>query len=191
MQKRFLLQLCAGFVIALGVAKAWAQAPTNVVLKTTQGTIVVELNAAKAPKTVENFLTYVKNGHYNGTVFHRVIQHFMIQGGGFTKDMQQKATRPPIAIESRNGLKNTRGSIAMARTNDPNSATSQFFINVVDNPNLDFPSFDGHGYTVFGRVIHGMDVVDKIRAVRTGNVGFHQDVPLEPVIIESATIQKD
>ena len=153
---------------------------------TSAGDIVVELDAEKAPKTVANFLAYVKAGHYNGTVFHRVIPTFMIQGGGMTPDMKEKPTRPPIALESKNGLSNVRGSIAMARTNDPNSATSQFFISVKDNAFLDAAnSRDGHGYAVFGKVVSGMDVVDKIRAVPTGP----NDVPTQPVIIKSTTVE--
>jgi peptidyl-prolyl cis-trans isomerase A (cyclophilin A) len=130
----------------------------------------------------------VRAGFYNGTVFHRVIENFMVQGGGFTADMKQKPTRAAIAAESTNGLKNERGTIAMARTSDPNSATSQFFINVVDNPRLDYPSFDGTGYTVFGRVVEGLDVVDKIKATATGNVGPHGNVPLKPILIQSAKV---
>lgn len=166
---------------------AFAQSP-RVELKTSQGAIVVELDQEKAPKTVENFLEYVKAGHYNGTIFHRVITDFMIQGGGFAAGMKQKPTRAPIAIESKNGLKNDRGTIAMARTMDPNSATSQFFINVVDNGMLNYPGGDGFGYTVFGKVVQGMDVVDAIRKVKTGNAGGHQNVPTEDVVIQAATI---
>ena len=161
-------------------------------LHTNLGTIVLELDADKAPETVRNFLAYVENGHYDNTVFHRVIKDFMIQGGGFEAGsaMNQKPTQAPIQNEAANGLKNTRGSIAMARTQDPHSATAQFFINTVDNDFLDFkaPSGQGWGYCVFGEVTEGLDVVDKIRAVRTGNKGFHQDVPIEDVIIESATL---
>lgn len=154
------------------------------------GDIVLELDAAKAPKTVENFLRYLKSGHYDGTVFHRVIPGFMIQGGGFTPDMQQKPTLSPIPLESRNGLTNARGTVAMARTMVPDSATAQFFINVVDNPFLDAAnSRDGHGYAVFGRVLSGMEVVDKIRAVPTGNRGGHQNVPSEPVTIRKVTLE--
>ena len=181
---RALLLLAAGLGVVMVV-----QAQT-VKLSTTVGDITVELDAAKAPKTVENFVAYVRAGHYDGTVFHRVIDGFMIQGGGFTPDMNQKPTRPPIPIESRNGLKNDRGTIAMARTADPNSATSQFFINVVNNPRLDFPSFDGHGYTVFGKVTAGLDVVDKIRGVATTTRGPHANVPVEPVVIRKATLEK-
>ena len=159
-------------------------------LTTNHGVIALELNAEKAPKTVANFLAYVEAGHYDGTVFHRVIKNFMIQGGGFKVGMDQKPTQAPIENEAGNGLKNKRGSIAMARTGDPHSATAQFFINVVDNDFLDFkaPSGQGWGYCVFGEVVEGMDVVDKIRAVATGNKGFHQDVPKEDVIIEKAEI---
>ncbi|MBS0292705.1 MAG: peptidyl-prolyl cis-trans isomerase [Proteobacteria bacterium] len=157
---------------------------------TSMGDIVVQLDAAKAPKTVENFLSYVRDKHYNGTIFHRVIDGFMIQGGGFTADMVQKPTKPPIPLEAGNGLKNDKYTIAMARTGDPNSATAQFFINVKDNAMLNAPSPDGHGYTVFGKVVEGQDVVDKIKAVATGNRGPHQNVPTTPVIIESATLVK-
>jgi peptidyl-prolyl cis-trans isomerase A (cyclophilin A) len=180
----------AGVLAAgLGLVALGAAAQT-VKLATSAGDITIELDAAKAPKSVENFVAYVRAGHYDGTVFHRVIDGFMIQGGGFSADMNQKPTRPPIPIESRNGLKNERGTIAMARTADPNSATSQFFINVVNNPRLDFPSFDGHGYTVFGKVSAGLDVVDKIRAVATTTRGPHQNVPVEPVVIRKATLEK-
>jgi peptidyl-prolyl cis-trans isomerase A (cyclophilin A) len=179
----------ATLVLGLGLALG-AQAQT-VKLKTSMGDIVVQLDAAKAPRTVANFTEYVKAGHYDGTVFHRVIGSFMIQGGGFTPDMNQKPTREPIPLESRNGLSNQRGTIAMARTANPNSATAQFFINVVDNPFLDAAnSQDGNGYAVFGKVVGGMDVVDKIKAVRTANKGPHQNVPVEPVIIKQATLEK-
>jgi peptidyl-prolyl cis-trans isomerase A (cyclophilin A) len=177
----------AALTAALAAAPAWAQ---KVRLATTMGDIVVELDAAKAPKTVDNFVQYVKAGHYDGTVFHRVIPNFMIQGGGFTPDMTQKATRAPIPLESRNGLSNVRGTLAMARTAVPDSATAQFFINVVDNAFLDQPNArDGAGYAVFGKVVAGMDVVDKIRAVPTGNRGPHQNVPLQPVVITKATLE--
>ena len=163
----------------------------NVKISTSMGDIVVQLDPVKAPKTVENFVQYVKAGHYNGTIFHRVIDGFMIQGGGMTPDMNEKKTRAPIPLESRNGLTNQRGTLAMARTNVPDSATAQFFINVVDNNFLDAArSPDGNGYAVFGKVIQGMDVVDKIRKVPTGNKGMHGDVPREPVLIKSATIEK-
>ena len=163
----------------------------KVKLATSAGDIVVELDAAKAPKTVDNFVAYVKAGHYDGTVFHRVIPTFMIQGGGMTADLKEKPTRPPIPLESRNGLRNVRGSIAMARTNDPNSATSQFFINVKDNDRLDAANArDGNGYAVFGKVVSGMEVVDKIRDAPTGSKGMHDDVPLAPITINKATLEK-
>jgi peptidyl-prolyl cis-trans isomerase A (cyclophilin A) len=182
-------RLTLAAAIALGaVTLAHAQ---KVKLATTAGDIVVELDAAKAPKTVDNFVTYVKAGHYDGTVFHRVIDNFMIQGGGMTADMKEKPTRAPIPLESRNGLVNARGTIAMARTMDPNSATAQFFINVKDNDFLNAASArDGNGYAVFGKVVAGMDVIDRIKVVATGNKGMHQNVPLEPVTIKSATLEK-
>ncbi len=157
---------------------------------TSLGSFTLQLDAEKAPKTVENFLAYVKAGHYDGTVFHRVIKNFMIQGGGFAPGMKQKDTNAPIENEAANGLKNKRGTIAMARTNDPHSATAQFFINVVDNDFLDFkaPMGQGWGYCVFGEVTEGMDVIDAIRGVRTGSKGFHQDVPVEDVVIEKAEV---
>ena len=172
-------------ILAAGIPLA-ASAQT-VKLATSLGEVVLELDAAKAPKTVENFVQYVKAGHYDGTVFHRVIENFMIQGGGMTADMNEKPTRAPIPLESRNGLSNVRGSIAMARTADPNSATAQFFINVKDNAFLDRArSRDNAGYCVFGKVIEGMDVVDKIKEVKTKELipGF-SDVPVEDVVIES------
>ncbi|WP_042428814.1 peptidylprolyl isomerase [Comamonas granuli] len=154
----------------------------------TPGVITLELDAAHAPKCTENFLTYVKQGHYDGTVFHRVIKGFMIQGGGFTADMKQKPTLAPIENEAANGLKNDAYTIAMARTNDPHSATAQFFINVVDNAFLNHtsPTPQGWGYAVFGKVIQGQDVVDAIRKVRTTRKGFHDDVPFDPVVIDKA-----
>lgn len=162
----------------------------KVVMETSKGNIELELDAAKAPITVENFVKYAKKGHYEGLIFHRVIPGFMIQGGGFTSDMSQKAVDAPIAIESKNGLKNARGTIAMARTSDPNSATSQFFINVKDNANLDYPSFDGYGYAVFGKVTAGLDVCDAIVSVPTKQVGPHGDVPVEPILIKSVKISE-
>ena len=164
---------------------AWAadKAP-QVQLKTSMGDIVLELYPDKAPKTVENFLAYVKSGHYNGTVFHRVINNFMIQGGGYDRSGNEKPTRAPVQNEAGNGLRNDRGWVAMARTSAPHSASAQFFINVVDNQRLNYPSFDGWGYAVFGKVTKGMDVVDKIKAVPTGP----RDVPQSSVIIESASI---
>lgn len=172
------------------VANVQAQDAPKVKLATSMGDIVVQLDPAKAPKTVENFLAYVNDKHYDGTVFHRVINGFMIQGGGFTADMLPKTTRPPIPLEANNGLKNDTYTIAMARTGNPNSATSQFFINVKDNAMLNAPSPDGHGYAVFGKVIEGTAVVDKIKAVATGNKGPHQNVPTTPVTITSATVVK-
>ena len=159
-------------------------------LHTNFGVIALELDAEKAPETVKNFLTYAEAGHYDNTIFHRVIDGFMIQGGGFGPGMKEKKTRSPIKNEADNGLKNERYTIAMARTSDPHSASAQFFINVADNAFLDFkmPSGNGWGYCVFGKVVEGTDVVDKIRSVKTGNAGFHQDVPIEDVIIERAEI---
>jgi peptidyl-prolyl cis-trans isomerase A (cyclophilin A) len=176
------LLIAASALCASGAALA-----QKVRFATTAGDIVVALDAAKAPKTVANFLQYVKAGHYDGTIFHRVINNFMIQGGGMTADMKEKDTRAPIPLESRNGLLNQRGTIAMARTPDPNSATAQFFINVKDNDFLNqAQARDGNGYAVFGKVIEGMDVVDKIRAVPTGP----GDVPLQPIVIKKATVEK-
>jgi len=182
----------AGIALAaiFSVAPAQAEDAPKVKLATSMGDIVVQLDPAKAPKTVENFLAYVKDKHYDGTVFHRVIDGFMIQGGGFTADMVQKPTKAPIPLEASNGLKNDTYTIAMARTGNPNSATSQFFINVKDNAMLNAPNPDGHGYAVFGKVISGTDVVDKIKAVPTGNKGPHQNVPTTPVTITSATLVK-
>jgi peptidyl-prolyl cis-trans isomerase B (cyclophilin B) len=159
-------------------------------LHTNFGTIVLELDAAKAPETVKNFLAYVEAGHYDNTIFHRVIDGFMIQGGGFEPGMSQKPTNAPIQNEAANGLKNDRYTIAMARTGDPHSATAQFFINVKDNTFLNHtaPSGQGWGYCVFGKVIEGMDVVDKIKGVKTGSKGFHQDVPVDDVIIQKAEV---
>lgn len=163
-----------------------AEAP-QVLLKTNMGDIVLELNQEKAPVSTQNFLQYVKSGQYKGTIFHRVIPNFMIQGGGFTADMQEKPTRAPIKNEAGNGLKNDAYTIAMARTSNPQSATAQFFINTKNNDFLNYPGQDGWGYTVFGKVIKGTDVVDKIRQVKTGSVGPYQDVPVQAVIIESAS----
>ena len=183
------LLFCAALTLGATAASAQGTAP-RVALETSEGRIVIELAPKEAPKTVDNFLAYVKAGHYDGTVFHRVIPTFMVQGGGFGPDMSERSTRPPIPLESKNGLKNTRGTVAMARRSDPNSATAQFFINVVDNPRLDYPSFDGNGYAVFGKVVEGMDVVDRIKDVPTGNRGQHQNVPLTPVTIKSARVVK-
>ena len=165
-------------------------AAVHILMTTTVGPMTLELDTDSAPKTVENFLAYVASGHYDGTIFHRVIDNFMIQGGGFSTDMEQKSTQAPIENEANNGLKNTRGTIAMARTQDPHSATAQFFINVSENDFLNHTgeNMQGWGYAVFGKVTEGEDVLDKIRGVQTGNQGGHQDVPLEPIIIESVTV---
>jgi len=179
-----------GIIFALFFSFSALAAGPQVELKTNLGFIKIELDPEKAPLTVKNFLQYVKDGHYNGTLFHRVIPGFMIQGGGFTPDFTQKPTRSPVRNEATNGLRNTVGTIAMARTSDPHSATAQFFINVADNTSLDFrfPTQAGYGYCVFGKVIAGMDVVEKIVRVATGDHPPHQNVPLKPVVIERATI---
>jgi peptidyl-prolyl cis-trans isomerase A (cyclophilin A) len=183
------MKLRSLFVLSAAVVAPGAlAADPQIDVKTSMGNIRVELYPAKAPKTVENFLQYVKDGHYDGTIFHRVIPGFMVQGGGMKADMSEKKTRPPIPIESKNGLKNDVGWLAMARTSDPNSATSQFFINVNKNDFLNYPGQDGNGYTVFGKIVDGMDVVNKIVAVPTGNKGMHQNVPQKPVVIESMTV---
>ena len=177
-----------GAALSLAAMGAWAQ---SVRFETTEGDFVVKVDAKAAPLTVKNFLYYVRMGFYNGTIFHRVIPSFMVHGGGFTPDMQQKRTLSGIPLESHNGLSNVRGSVAMARTGEPNSATSQFFVNVVDNARLDAAqAADGHGYAVFGQVTEGMDVIDKIRAVPTEQKGMHRDVPVKPVIIKKATLEK-
>lgn len=162
----------------------------NVVLTTSMGAITLELDAKKAPKTVENFIAYVKSGHYDGTIFHRVMDNFMVQGGGFTDKMVQKPTKAAVKNEADNGLKNDKYTVAMARTSDPHSATAQFFINVADNEFLNFssPTERGWGYTVFGKVTAGTDVIDKIKKVKTGNSGFHQNVPQEPITILKAEV---
>ena len=192
-----ILFLCALFVLpaAAGHAAAGrtnpAQAKNDIVrLETGLGDIIIELDNAKAPLSAANFKNYVKSGFYDGTIFHRVIRDFMIQGGGFTPEMKQKHTQAPIRNEADNKLGNKKYTVAMARTNDPHSATAQFFINVKDNSFLDHkaPSGDGWGYAVFGRVIQGMEVVDRIAKVKTGNKAGHQDVPLEPVIIVKAVM---
>ena len=159
-------------------------------MQTSIGNIVIELDAEKAPKTTENFLTYVREGFYDGTIFHRVINNFMVQGGGFDATMKQKQTHAPVENEANNGLKNDRYTLAMARTADPHSATAQFFINVADNDFLNFtaPTPNGWGYAVFGKVVEGTEVVDKMKVVKTGNRGFHQDVPAENIVIEKATV---
>ena len=177
-------------VFALLASSALSALAANpmVELKTTQGDIVVEVFADKAPKSADNFIQYVKDGFYNGTVFHRVIDGFMIQGGGFDADMKQKSTRAPIENEARNGLRNEVGTLAMARTADPHSASSQFFINLVANTALDYPSRDGWGYAVFGKVVKGLEVVESIAKQPTANRGFHQNVPVEAVIVNSARV---
>jgi peptidyl-prolyl cis-trans isomerase B (cyclophilin B) len=159
-----------------------------VLFTTNMGNIKVELDAEKAPKTVENFLHYVNAGHYNGTIFHRVIGDFMVQGGGFEVGMKQKPTTQTVENEAKNGLKNDVYTLAMARTSDPHSASAQFFINVKNNSFLDYPGQDGWGYAVFGKVVEGTDVVDQIRKVKTSRSGMHADVPVEPVIIEKAEV---
>ncbi len=189
--KRFWLALGSAALIASTSAHAQTAASAahpQVLLKTTDGDIRLELYPEKAPKTVANFLDYVKSGQYNGTIFHRVIRGFMIQGGGYTASFNEKPTRAPIPIESRNGLKNAVGTIAMARTSDPNSATDQFFINTVDNAGLDYPNPDGNGYAVFGKVVSGMEVVKKIEGTPTTTRGPMADVPQQPIVIESASV---
>lgn len=187
-----LMKLCAALaLVAVCALPAFAAAPNPAVkLETSMGDIVLRLDAAKAPISVENFVNYVKAGHYDGTIFHRVIPNFMVQGGGMTPDMKEKPTGKPIKNEAANGLKNQKYTVAMARTSDPNSATSQFFINVQDNPFLDYkaPTAQGWGYAVFGKVLKGQEVVDKIKAVTTGRRGMHDDVPREAVILKKATI---
>jgi cyclophilin family peptidyl-prolyl cis-trans isomerase len=177
-----------GIIAALSLSSAAAWAAPTLELQTSMGRIVVELDAEKAPKSAANFLQYARDGFYNGTIFHRVIPGFMIQGGGFDSGMNKKPTRDAIENEARNGLKNRRGTIAMARTMDPHSATAQFFINHSDNLPLDYPSRDGWGYAVFGKVTEGMDVVDKIAKVPTSNAGMHGDVPRTPIVIQSVKI---
>ena len=191
-RRRALLLIAALAWLPVGAARSESlkrKAPM-VKLQTNFGPITLELDEKAAPETVANFLHYARDGHYDGTIFHRVIDGFMIQGGGFTPAMEQKATRQPIQNEAHNGLKNAAYSIAMARTPNPHSATSQFFINVADNAFLDYrePSASGYGYCVFGKVVEGKDVVDRIRKVRTGMRAGHQDVPVEDVIIERAEV---
>lgn len=180
---RALLACC---LVATGAAHA--QALTQVRFQTSMGSFVVELYPAKTPKTVQNFVQYVQDKHFDGTIFHRVIGDFMVQGGGFTPDMAQKPTRAPIPLEIDRSLKNDRGMLAMARTGNPNSATAQFFINVVDNPMLNAPQPDGYGYAVFGKVISGMDTIDAIRGVATRNQNGFQNVPATPITINTATV---
>ncbi len=190
MRKLFLLCLLLAVFLPWPTVQAQAGGKTMVTLQTTKGDIVLELDAEKAPQTTKNFLQYVKDGFYDGTIFHRVIPGFMVQGGGFTKDMTQKLTRAPIENEAQNGLKNDRYTIAMARTQDPHSATAQFFINVADNDFLNHsaPTMQGWGYAVFGRVVKGQDVVDAIAGVPTSSRYPHQNVPVKDVVIKKAVI---
>jgi peptidyl-prolyl cis-trans isomerase A (cyclophilin A) len=196
MTKRTLLKLPLIALMAgtfYGMSFDAAAANPQVLLKTSMGELTIELYPDKAPKTVENFLKYVAAGHYSGTIFHRVIGNFMIQGGGFTREFYKgspapKPTQKPIELESQNGLRNDAGWVAMARTARPESATSQFFINTVDNPSLNYPAPDGYGYAVFGKVVKGMDTVAKIRGAQTIAVGSFSDVPFEPIMIDSATL---
>ena len=187
MFSRFLCILLA----STAVVAANASVNPRVELKTSQGTMVIELYPQQAPKSVANFLRYVKDGYYKDTIFHRVIDGFMIQGGGFTEKMVQKETRGTITNEAANGLKNEPGTLAMARTSDPHSASSQFFINLKHNEFLDYPGRDGWGYAVFGKVVEGMDVVEKIAKMQTANSGMHQNVPITPAIILSAKLLTD
>lgn len=181
-----LIVFCLTFLFAFSV---FAKSPV-VVVETNMGTMEIELNEEKAPITVKNFLSYVDDKFYDGLIFHRVINGFMIQGGGYYPDMKEKKTKAPIKNEARNGLRNDIGTIAMARTSDPDSATSQFYINVNDNNSLNYPSPDGHGYAVFGKVISGMHVVNRIKMVKTGNLHGHANVPMDPVIIKSIRRKK-
>ena len=183
---RFLMVFCG---VTLGTAVMAAE-PPQVELKTSMGDIVLELDQERAPKSVANFLSYVKSGHYKGTIFHRVINDFMIQGGGLNAKLVTKRTGTPVKNEAQNGLKNMPYSVAMARSADPDSATSQFFINVAENTSLDYPGKDGFGYTVFGRVVQGQDVVDKIKGVLVDDVRGHQNVPVIPIVIKSAAVVK-
>jgi len=187
----FFFVIAARALLAIGLAlpmTGQAQNTTQVRFQTTMGNFVVELYPAKAPKTVQNFVQYAQDKHFDGTIFHRVIDGFMVQGGGFTPDMAQKPTRSPIPLEIDRSLKNERGTIAMARTGNPNSATAQFFINLVDNANLNAPQPDGYGYAVFGKVISGMETIDAIRSVATRNQGGYQNVPSTPITITTATV---
>ena len=188
--------VAAAFALAaamqlFALTEALAQEAPRVKFVTTAGNFVVELYPDKAPKTVANFLQYVKDKHYDGTLFHRVIDNFMVQGGGYDSKYRQKPTRPPVALEASNGLKNEVGTLAMARTSDPNSATSQFFINVKDNAMLNAPAPDGFGYTVFGKVVSGTETIQKIKSTATGAAGpFASDAPKTPILINSATLEK-
>jgi cyclophilin family peptidyl-prolyl cis-trans isomerase len=185
---RSALWACLGCLLVGTLStQVFAEGNTMVVIKTSKGDIKLELFADKSPVTVENFLTYVKNGHYDGTIFHRVIDGFMVQGGGMDMNMKEKKTLPPIKNEASNGVSNKKYTVAMARTSDPNSATAQFFINLIDNGFLDKNS-QSAGYAVFGQVVEGNDVVDAMGKVKTGNRGLHQDVPVEPITIESVKV---
>lgn len=188
--RRYFIRMMSALSLTWMVANANAADTQHVSLKTNMGEIVLELYPDKAPKTVANFLQYVKTSHYNGTIFHRVIDGFMIQGGGFDKNMKEKPTNPPIENEAKNGLKNEAYTVAMARTMAPHSATAQFFINVKNNEFLDYPSRDGWGYCVFGKVVKGTDVVDKIKVIETTGNGMYQNVPVKPVVIETASVTK-
>ncbi|TWG88288.1 peptidyl-prolyl cis-trans isomerase A (cyclophilin A) [Cupriavidus gilardii J11] len=189
--RRAVLAAMMATALAFGAGAAQAQQRAERVKFTTSaGSFTIEVYPDAAPQTVANFLEYVNSGFYSGTIFHRVINGFMVQGGGFDRDMKQKPTRAPIPLEAQNGLKNKAGTVAMARTADPNSATAQFFINVVDNPSLDYPQPDGFGYAVFGKVIEGMDTVGRIKSVPTTAYGPMRNVPATPIVIESATIVK-
>lgn len=190
--RRLVLAGIAAAAMALSPLAAQAQQTKTerVQFVTSAGKFTLEVYPDAAPKTVANFMEYVKSGFYSGTIFHRVINGFMVQGGGFDRDMKQKPTRAPIPLEAQNGLKNKAGTVAMARTSDPNSATAQFFINVVDNSSLDYPSPDGNGYAVFGKVVEGMDTVDKMKNAPTTSYGPMRNVPATPIVIESATVVK-
>ena len=189
--RRILLAGLSAAVLALSALPSMAQQTQKaerVQFVTSQGKFTVEVYPDAAPKTVANFMEYVKSGFYTGTIFHRVINGFMVRGGGFDREMKEKATRAPIPLEAQNGLKNKAGTVAMARTANPNSATAQFFVNVVDNPNLDYPQPDGNGYAVFGKVVDGMDTIEKIKNTPTTAYGPMRNVPATPVVIESASI---
>ncbi|AJG18715.1 MULTISPECIES: peptidylprolyl isomerase [Cupriavidus] len=190
--RRLVLAGIAAAAMALSPLAAQAQQTKTerVQFVTSAGKFTLEVYPDAAPKTVANFMEYVKSGFYSGTIFHRVINGFMVQGGGFDRDMKQKPTRAAIPLEAQNGLKNKAGTVAMARTSDPNSATAQFFINVVDNSSLDYPSPDGNGYAVFGKVVEGMDTVDKMKNAPTTSYGPMRNVPATPIVIESATVVK-
>ncbi|MDY7575373.1 peptidylprolyl isomerase [Actimicrobium sp. CCI2.3] len=189
-KRRHFTALIAALALSASAFVAHAAEATKVLLKTSMGDIVLELNPEKAPVSVDNFLKYVKSGYYKGTIFHRVIDGFMIQGGGFDKNLNQKQASAPIKNEGSNGLKNDAYTVAMARTGDPDSATSQFFINVNNNGMLDYPGRDGYGYAVFGKVVAGQDVIDKIRRMPTKDAAMYQNVPQTPIVIESATLTK-